>query len=217
MATGIISSMQRFYEVYPKTKKLGKENLKLQALAHYFKKGGVVSAVETGKELPKLTYPSQQKLDLQIKELETTIKGFASKKKDWQNPHFQADISHLKNNVMKFTDVLYWQHLGKSLFDQDYKKDAAAVKLPVEMVAEPKYRPMINMFVNNLDYRKNLTETVTTSIVYKKDRRVARYAKEIRSFRMETAEKNLNVLEEKITGLKKEIDTLKILFSWLKD
>src|SRR3990172_1554982 len=54
----------------------------------------------------------------------------------------------------KWPKLLYRNHLKKSIIDGDYRKDVKSVKMPVNMVSEPKYRPMIEAFLNDFDYRK---------------------------------------------------------------
>ncbi|MBT4596830.1 MAG: hypothetical protein HOC95_02520 [Candidatus Diapherotrites archaeon] len=73
------------------------------------------------------------------------------------------------------------------------------------------------MFVTDLDYRKQLTETVKESIVYKKDKRVAKYADELKDFRMNTSGKQMKSLEKKLAKINEIEVALKELHKWAKE
>jgi hypothetical protein len=76
---------------------------------------------------------------------------------------------------------------------------------------------MVKMFVNDLEYRKQLSETVKESIVYKKDKKVARYADELKDFRMKTSNKQIEDLNKKIEKLNTLETSLKELAKWAKE
>ena len=216
MAKEILSNFDAFQEKFPEIKAFGDHN-RVKALKIYFARGGVVSAVSRGKGWPKIIYPNPLKLNAQIKGIQESMGMFNGKKRDWEKTFFNAKIYNVKNKIFKFSDPLYWKHALKKVADSDYRQDVEAVKLPAHMVAEPKYRPMINMFVNDIEYRKQLTETVLNSIVYKKDPRVARYAQELRAFRLDTSNKNIDSLQKKVSGLKLEIKALETIRDWAKE
>ncbi len=213
----IISRYSSLEEKFPALKERDQGHPRISALKKYFDSGGVISAIQAGKEWPKLIYPKEDKLETSAKELRSLLNNLRSKKRTWEKKFFSAKIYNVKNSAMKFTDPLYWKHMRKLMTDQDYKADVETVKLPVDMIAEPKYRPMINMFVNDIEYRKQLTETVATSIVYKKDKRVAKYASELRSFRMETSNKNIEVLKKKISVVEQQLKTIEIMKTWVRE
>ena len=87
--------------------------------------------------------------------------------------------------------------------DADYRKDAESVKLPVHLVSDKKWKPMVKTFVEDIEYRKQLTETVNTSIIYKKNKRVAQFADELQGFRMTAADKQVKDLDGKLDELEK--------------
>jgi uncharacterized membrane protein len=76
---------------------------------------------------------------------------------------------------------------------------------------------MVKMFVNDLEYRKQLTETVSTSIVYKKNKKVARYADELKEFRMSASNKQMEDLQKKIDHIEATEKALKELQKWVKE
>ena len=73
------------------------------------------------------------------------------------------------------------------------------------------------MFVNEIDYRKQLAETVETSIVYKKDKRVARYANQLNSFREDISKQKTENLQQKIDLVNKDIQMLNAILKWTKE
>ena len=75
---------------------------------------------------------------------------------------------------------------------------------------------MVRMFVESIDYRKQLTETVQKSIVYRKEKRVARFADTLQDFRLEASNKKLNELEKKLSEIEAEQTTLQELQKWAK-
>ena len=217
MSREIISSFDSFVKKFPELKKLEKNTERVEGLKKYFKKGGVISAVSVEGKWPKLLYPNHFKVSQEIKAIERKLSLLDKKKKSWDKRFDDAKAYNSRNRVKKFFDPLYWRHLKKSIIDGDYRKDVKSVKMPVNMVSEPKYRPMIEAFLNDFDYRKQLTETVLTSIVYEKDRRVAKYAEELRNFRMETSNKNSESMQKKINYLAEEMKVLQQVLEWAKE
>ena len=76
---------------------------------------------------------------------------------------------------------------------------------------------MVKMFVNDVDYRKQLSETVSTSMVYKKDRKVAKFADDQRDFRMGSAEKQIKELEEKNKTIRRNRICFKNTAKWARE
>ncbi len=212
MASNIISSIKVFDENF----KVPKDD-RYAALEKYFVRGGVINAVKSGKAWPKLVYPSPLRIDEQLKELQALRKVFSGKSNEWGKKLSAAKNYHAKNQVMKFSDPLYWKHKAKTLTDPDYKTDAESVGLPVHLVADPKWKPMVKMFVNDIEYRKNLVETVNTSIVYKKEKKVAKYADVLQDFRSEMSTSKLEDLKKKIAKLDNEINSLEAIKKWAKE
>ncbi len=211
MSKNVISSYKAFAERF----KVPKNEERAEALKRYFARGGVISAVKSSKDgWPKLVYPSPLRLDAQIKELDALKAQFESKDREWKSKLSGAKSYHTRHQVLKFSEPLYWQHVAKSLTDSDYKEDVGKVSLPVHLSADPKWKPMINMFVNDLEYRKNLVETVQTSIVYKKDKRVAKYADVLIELRSDISSSKIGEISKKLEALKEEIGALKLIRKW---
>lgn len=217
MSKNIISSFGNFdskFKIAPSKE----TDPRINALKKYFLRGGVISAVKGSKGIwPKLLYPSALRVDSQIKEIEVLKDQLEKKEKEWKGKLSDAKSYHSRHQVMKFSEPLYWKHMAKTLTDKDYKEDAGKVALPVHLSADPRWKPMINMFLSDVEYRKNLVETVQTSIVYKDDKRVAKYADVLQDLRSEISTSKLEELSEKITKLKDEIDALKEIKKWSQE
>ena len=190
---------------------------RVSALQHYFDNGGVVSVTGEDKDgWPEITYPTRARLQLQLKDLQQSRDLFSKKRGDWNRELWNAQWYDAKNHAKKLVDPLYWKHVQKKLLDPDYRADVERVKLPTQMVSDKRYRPMVDMFVNDIEYRKQLTETVENSIVYKKDRRVARYANELQSFRKDVSTNRLKELDQKLKEVDETIHSMKVLLQWAK-
>jgi len=190
---------------------------RLDALKTYFEKGGVISFKRTETGWPKLIYPSPLKIRGRIEELEKLRATFAGKVRHWDGEVKKAKGYHAKNQLLKLKEPLYWKHTAKLLSDSDYRKDAESISLPAHLVADDRWKPMIRMFVNDIEYRKQLTETVRTSVVYKNDRKVARYANELQQFRMDRANNEIGVIQKKIDALDGEIAVLNKILAWAQE
>ena len=202
------------WETFPVSKK---------ALLHYFSTGGILRVALSQEKSDKskvpekkliLLYPTRMRLKQLIKEKEG-LKGNYSKKHSFWNKEYDNAVQYnLSKNVKKFTNPLYWKHMSKYLVDKDYKKKADAIKLPISLVSDPRWQPMIRTFIENPDYRHQLTETVEKSIVYKGDRRVAKYAEKLQEFREGESSKNLKTLNGKLTELEMDISAMQELLKW---
>jgi hypothetical protein len=211
----VISSIEQFEKDFPS---LIDEKERKLALGRYFQIHGVVKLVPTEKDKwPKLIYPNIGVLDFKIKESKDKKKIYAGKLNEWKMKHLSASMYHQVNQVKKFAEPVYWQHIAKTMTDADYRKDADSVKLPAHLVADKKWKPMVKMFVNDIEYRKQLSETVTTSMVYKKERKVAKFADDQQNFRMDASDKQIKEIEEKIKELEETELALKELQKWAKE
>jgi hypothetical protein len=210
----VISSIKDFDKDFPSAPK---EGARREALVLYLSINGVVKAIDVEKEWPKLLYPDAHVLDSKIREVREKIKIFEGKMGEWKGKHFSASMYHQVNQVKKFAEPLYWKHFTKSLVDSDYRKDADSVKLPAHLVADKKWKPMVKMFVNDIEYRKQLAETVSTSMVYKKNRKVAQFADNLQSFRMDASQKQMDEITKKIDLLNSTEKALKEMQLWAKE
>lgn len=210
----VISNIEKFDEKFPSSPKSGNRR---EGLIRYLKIGGVVKVYDSEKEWPKITYPNYFVLDKKLKELKQKKELLEKNLNSWKKKYSQASKYHTTNQIKKLKEPLYWKHLAKMTIDKEYRKDANQVQLPVHLVGDDKWKPMVKMFVNDLDYRKQLSETVKTSIVYKKDKKVAKYADELKDFRMGISNKQIKDLEKKIEELIITEKALKEMQKWVKE
>jgi hypothetical protein len=213
-AHGVIASIKDFEKTFPDAPKDGDRR---KALEKYFAVNGVIKAIAGEKEWPKISYPNNEVLESKLREIEEKKKIYSKKLSQWKSKHFSASMYHQVNQVKKLGEPLYWKHMAKVISDPDYRKDAESVKLPAHLVADRKWQPMVKMFVNDLEYRKQLTETVSTSIVYKNNKKVAQFADDLQGFRMGAAGKQVEELEERITELEETKKALKEMQKWAKE
>jgi hypothetical protein len=211
---GVISTIADFEKTFPKCAKDGERR---KAIEKYLAINGVIKAVECNKDWPKLVYPNIAVLESKLKETKSKKKSYSQRLNEWKKQHFNASMYHQVNQVKKLAQPIYWKHLAKTVIDSDYKKDADSVKLPAHLIADKKWQPMVKMFVNDIEYRKQLTETVNTSIVYKKDRKVAKFADDLQGFRMGAADKQVKDLEERLAELDETEKALKEMQKWAKE
>jgi hypothetical protein len=210
----VIADTDTFQKKFPN---LPKEGERIEAIKKYFAVGGVIKVYNSEKEWPKLGYPSYFVLEKKLREVKEKKNLFQKRLDSWNKKYKSASKYHSTNQVKKLKEPLYWKHMAKMATDADYRKDANSVGLPVHLVADDKWKPMVKMFVNDLDYRKQLSETVSKSIVYKKSRKVAKYADELKDFRMDVSDKQMKELDKKLDLLNKIEVSLKELQKWAKE
>ena len=215
MPPRVISSYGLFLDQYPHLKDDG--SVRSTALRKYFMNGGVISAGKTEKGWPRIIYPTPLRIKSQIKELSELKNTYSRKSSDWAKELNDARVYHLKHNVMKLADPLYWKHVAKYVADKDYKVDAEQVKLPAHLVSDPRWKPLVKMFVNDVGYRKQLVETVQHSIVYESDKRVGRYADQLQQLKTDISSKKILDIGKKLDSFDDEIKILREMLKWSQE
>ncbi len=216
MSKGIISSFEKFVEANPEID-LDSNPQRTKALKDYFSFGGFVSLISFDKSWPKLIYPSKQRLLFQLNELEESRKLFESKLNDWKKKNSEAKNYKTMVSIKKFSELVYWKHLAKKLTDKEYSNSVNRVNLPVELVSDKKYKPMIKTFLEDEEYRKHLIEAFENSVVYKKDRELAKHASNLQEFRKSVSETKINELSKKIELINKNISCLREMMKWAEN
>jgi hypothetical protein len=214
MGRQIISNFNGFSKKLPKTVDMAKFAPRLDAIKHYLSNGGILSISLQDSSFPKLLYPNKLRVKRQVNELQELRGHYHERLVSWRKKLQQAQIYFTVNNVKKLKEPLYWKHMAKYFSDSDYRKDVDTVKLPVNLVADGRWKPMVKMFVNNLDYRKQLTQTVDESIVYAKDKKVAKYAETLQNFRSEQSGRKIEALEKKLAEIDADISALNEINKW---
>lgn len=213
--TEILSSFDAFREAFSNQPFARGESARHAALKRYFDKGGVVKLSPNGSNWPKVLYPALDRLKMQLDEANRVKNDLEKKRSSWDKTRLSAKHHDFSLHMKKMVDPLFWQHQVKQLTDKDYRNDAQRVALPTRLVSDKRYRPMMEMFVNNIDYRKQLAETVETSIVYKNSK-IAKYAQERMGLRQEVSENQIEDLGSKIKEVEEDIMMLKEMVNWAK-
>ena len=191
-----------------------KEAARVVALKHYLVKGGVLHIAPAENAWPKLLYPTKMHLRKKIDETRSLYNQYDTRLVSWQKKFNGAKSYHKVNNFKKLKEPLYWKHLAKCAVDKDYKADSAKVSLPVHLVADSRWKPMVKTFVSDIDYRKQLVQTVNESIVYKKNKKVAQYADLLQKFRMEQSNRKIDELKKRLAALDQDINAMQELARW---
>ncbi|MEK6972693.1 MAG: hypothetical protein AABW72_01470 [archaeon] len=184
-----------------------------KAVQHYFSDGGILK-LDISKEAISLAYPTKSRLQQMIKEKQSAKSDLEKKKTVWKNKYNEAKQYYAIQNIKKFSSPIYWKHVVKCVQDKNYKTKADKIKLPVHLVSDQRWQPMVKTFLENEDYRNQLTETVENSLVYKDKKEVAGYAKKLQEFREEHSLRNVKNIDEKIIKLEKSIESLQELMKW---
>ncbi len=214
----VISNIADFAKKFPALAEKEKDSARLNALKRYFSTGGVIniSSLPEEGDWPEIVYPTQARLKQLLNDAGAKRRHWNDKLSEWRGQFGKAKRQNIVCEIKKFADPLFWKHLAKYYSNKDYRSDADAVKLPVRLVAEKRWKPMIQMFVNDLDYRKQLTETVQTSVVYAKDKRLAKYAQELREFRMEQSSREIGGLEKQLAEVEADVEMYQQMLKWVK-
>lgn len=213
--THILSSYVAFYDTFPNAPFISSDERRTDALKRYFERGGVIKVTPNGNGWPKVIYPSPDRISQQLHEQQELKKQLLQKKKSWSNSHAAAKRHEITLQFKKVADPLYWQHQVKKLTDADYRNDVERTKIPMRLVSDNRYRPMVEMFINNIDYRKQLAETVETSVVYRHSK-IAQYAETRSGFRQEVSKNQVDDLTQKLKEVEEDVVMYQEMLKWAK-
>ena len=104
----------------------------------------------------------------------------------------------------------------KYITDKNYKDVFNNVKIPLHLVRDKRYSKVLETFLRDEDYRKRLSITIQHSFVYKNKRRVGGHFDTLTKHRVETAEKNIINLSDKLSSLDEELKTLSVVLKYVK-
>ncbi|MDO8625744.1 MAG: hypothetical protein Q7R47_06690 [Candidatus Diapherotrites archaeon] len=214
----IISNFEAFSQKFPQLVSAQKDSKRMIALRRYFAEKMVISlgSMPTDGQWPEIVYPTKLKLKKDLERIEKMRSDVSKRHNEWQGTLNRAKMDGATIHLKKFVEPTYWKHVTKMMTDSDYRADAQSVKLPVHLVSHKRYKPMVEMFVNNLDYRKQLTETVQNSIVYKDKPQLGRYAGELQALREQRSQHTVNQTKKSLTEIDEEIDMYRELLNWAK-
>ena len=214
MKKGLVSSFEQLQKMLPAGLAIENEAARVAALKHYLSKGGVIHIAPSESGWPKLLYPTKAHLRKKIDETRALRAQYCKRLESWQHKFDGAKSYHQVHNIKKLKEPLYWKHIAKCAVDPDYRSDAGKVNLPVHLVADSRWKPMVKTFISDPDYRKQLVQTVDESIVYKNDKRVAQYADLLQGFRMEQSNRKIDELKQKLAALDADITSMQELARW---
>ncbi|MBR9707116.1 MAG: hypothetical protein GOV15_01645 [Candidatus Diapherotrites archaeon] len=209
-SSDIVSDFRVLESKFPKIANDDSKSGKGWAVKTYLSHGGIVKLTDGGS----LTYPSKSKLESQA--------VIWKKKRDEANTELQRWVTRYnraKNelvflNLRKVTIPEYWKHVVKYRTDREYRDDFDRAGMRTELAAHEKWGAMFAMFVENLDYRKRLVETVENSVVYARDKTLAKNLAVLRDFVMSMSSKKQEIYKEKVEYIEDYLTALNILNSW---
>ncbi len=214
----VIESLEKFKLLSPNARFFEKDSYRVQALEHYFSRRGIIQ-VEFLKEnaWPVLVYPPKEKLESQISELMQKQKQSFSSKWGWQMTQLKARTRNAVDHTKKLSDPLFWQHVAKTATDKEYRIAAKSIGLKSKLIAHEKYRPMIDSFVNNPEYRSQLVETVKHSPAYRMHEGLAKSAEQQKELHLNISASQLKKTQTKLDEYELHLQSLKELLKWSKE
>lgn len=218
MAVDVFDSLDKIRGAYAGAKFLDAHPARARALQHHFEKRGIVQLDSSEKKSwPRLVYPTPEKLEGLIVTLEEKMRSASLKRKDWQASHWKSSTHATFSQFSKLSDPLFWQHAAKSVIDSEYRKDSKSVGMNTGLIADKKYRPMVDAFVHSSDYRKQLTEAVQNSVVYKDHKGLGKHAHDRHRMQTEVAKSLLDKIEAELKENQAQLQTWKELLSWARE
>ncbi len=132
---------------------------KQKAIEVYLKHGGVLKVEED-----KLIYPDKPRIKQQLSLIEKKLEYLSPRIKELEKRNKELSFFNISNLFKTTSDSLFWKHHLRKLLDEDYREASKAVAPPVNRINEQKYRRIVEQFLENDDYRKNLFEAKTSVI-----------------------------------------------------
>jgi len=140
----------------------------------------------------------------------------ASKLKDWKKIETDA-LNYIKKTKRKrFVDSVYWKHKMKILTDGDYRQEIKKLKIPLDLIADPKLKKIMVAFMDNQTFRDNIIDTLENSIVYK-DRGFGEQIVQAIEIKKGIAEKKIKLFSEVLDGLDNVLLSYKVINRWVSD
>ena len=185
MSIKTVTDIKSFEKLFPEFAQEERRGSKGWAVRKYIENRGIVKIDCTASGDPeKLIYPDKLKL---MNMIETSRKKRDMMKTDlkkWKTRFNKAKNEKITLNAKKLTMANYWKHKAKYTTDKAYRDAWNRVDMDTEIAAHDKYGAMFNMFVNNDEYRSKLVDTVENSVVYSKDKKLAKNVELLRDFKM---------------------------------
>ena len=216
----IITSFVEMKKHISNVDELPENDRRLWAIKRYFEKhrGIFYISLVKGKKQPDwpfLHYPTKIKLNTLIEETNQTLDYMKSAKGFWKNQYNKSRSNTFSAIVKKYSEPIYWEHHVKMVVNPMYSDAAKELNIPIHLVSNPKWHGMLRMFVKNQEYREQLLDTVRESIVYAKDKRLAKHADLVKEFRMNISKQKLSETDSIVLELNDDIDMSRELLKWV--
>jgi hypothetical protein len=212
----VIESFDAFTKRFPRASEWTSSSTRMPALQSYFTRKGIIQVEPSINESawPKLIYPPKEKIELQLQLLAQKQQQFFSTKWNWQLTHLRARSRETLDHARKLADPLFWQHIAKTATDEEYRAASKEIGLKTRLVANKKYRPMIDSFVNNPKYREQLLETVKHSPAYHSHKGLARQAEQQKELHLHISQSQLDKTQLKLDEFQEQMQSLRELLKW---
>ncbi len=159
----IFSNVESLSSQYKEISRLGE--IEKIILRKYFEHGGLIKTNHDSSL--KIIYPSNLKIKKELEEARRELESVNKNVSVWENTKSEAEEYINNTKKSRFVDSTYWKHIYKTYTDKDYKKDFDKIRIPQDMISDPKLKKIVQQFMKDPDYRKKLVETMESSIVYK--------------------------------------------------
>ena len=207
----LYTSFAQFEKAYENEVKKIKSKEK-NALVFYFRKGGLVKTKYTPQL--RITYPSKQKVKEELVNLSARRAETMIKLKEWGKIKYDADNYLKKTKRKRFFDSLYWKHKMKSLTDKDYREEIKKLKIPMDLMADPKLKKILHAFMTNQTYRETVIDTVENSVVYR-DKGFGEQILQAIEIKKGISEKKITLFSEVLQGIDNLILGYKVINRWV--
>ncbi|MBN1160039.1 MAG: hypothetical protein JXA43_02250 [Candidatus Diapherotrites archaeon] len=215
MSIKTVTDISAFEKLFPELSKEDRRGSKGWAIRKYLENRGIVKIDCTVSGDPvKLIYPDKLKLMNLIETSRNKREMIRGDLKKWKNRHSKAKNEKITLQAKKLTMSDYWKHKAKYTTDKAYRDSWNRVDMDTEIAAHDKYGAMFRMFVNNDEYRSKLVDTVENSVVYSKDKKLAKNVQVLREFKMNMSNTKIESYNKKITELNEYIKAMQTLSNW---
>ncbi len=187
----------------------------VDAIDRFFKKGNILSVLVKEEEV-SLIYPRTEFFLMRLASMENLYNDFRKRRDYWVNELKSIQMQEQTQKVKMLAHPLFWKHSVKKIVDSNYKKKADKVELPIHLVSDEKWKPMLETFIKDSEYRDRLSDTVENSIFYSDTKKLAQQAKDITEFKVSQSKRKIEEFQGKMKKLEHEIESYNAIQKFLK-
>lgn len=185
-----------------------------RAIKTYMENGGIIKVDKSGKK-PVLVYPGKARIKKQLEDTKRKEEYLRKQLNSLRRKQREV-ASKAIGSVKKVLNPVYWQHQYKKRRDDDYKSVYEEIDPPMEKLDDPKYKPMLEMFVKEPEYRERLLEAARSEIGRGRDT-IRQQVIKREGFTKEVVGNRIRKIEKKIEKYKDKRKALKVLLKWVKE